>query len=176
VSKTLRDVAFAALLFAFRAVPFSSVADAQDVPPELQPAAGQHELMQAHAKGYQIYSCKADGTQYSWVLKAPDAQLYDQDGKLFGTHFAGPSWKANDGSQVTGKTAANVPSPDPNSVPWLLVTVMSHSGAGALEHVTSVQRINTHGGKAPAAGCDPDHVGREVRMHYSADYVFFIAQ
>ncbi|HTX16138.1 MAG TPA: DUF3455 domain-containing protein [Candidatus Baltobacteraceae bacterium] len=165
-----------ALLFAFAAMLLSCRASAQDVPAELQPPAGEHELMQVHAKGYQIYACKADGAQFNWILKAPDAQLYDKDGKLFGTHFAGPSWKATDGSQVTGKAVANVPSPDPNSVPWLLVTALSHSGTGALAHVASIQRINTHGGKAPTAGCDADHVGREVRMHYSADYVFFAAQ
>jgi Protein of unknown function (DUF3455) len=175
VHRSFRAFAIAAL-FVIAAALFSSPTSAQDVPPELQPPAGQHALMQVHAKGYQVYSCKANGAQFAWTLTAPDAQLYDKDGKLFGTHFAGPSWKANDGSQVTGKAAANAPSPDPNSIPWLLVTVVSHRGAGVLEHVTSVQRINTQGGKAPAAGCDADHVGREARMHYSADYIFFAPQ
>jgi len=66
-----------------------------------------------------------------------------------------------------------VPSPEADSIPWLLVTVVDRSGDGVLAHVASVQRINTKGGKAPASGCDPAHVGQEVRAHYSADYVFF---
>jgi Protein of unknown function (DUF3455) len=146
---------------------------AQQVPQELQPAANEQLLLQVHAKGDQIYTCKADGAQFSWTLKEPDAHLFDKDGKPFGKHFAGPSWEAADGSRVTGKAAANAPSPDAGSIPWLLVKVVSHSGAGVLVPVTSLQRINTKGGKAPASGCDANHVGQELRVPYSADYVFF---
>jgi len=39
--------------------------------------------------------------------------------------------------------------------------------------VTSVLRINTKGGKAPASGCDRNHAGQDLRVPYSADYVFF---
>ena len=153
-----------------------SFATAQQVPQNLQPPANEHVLLQAHAKGNQIYSCSVDGAQFTWTLKGPEAKLSGKGGKSFGRHFAGPSWKANDGSQVTGKAAANMPSPDTNSIPWLLVTVVSRSGAGVLAGVTSIQRLNTQGGKAPASGCDAAHVGRELRVRYSADYVFFTAQ
>ena len=44
---------------------------------------------------------------------------------------------------------------------------------GVLTQVTSIQRINTKGGKAPASGCDAGHAGQEVRVPYSADYLFF---
>jgi len=110
------------------------------------------------------------------TLKAHEAQLYSKGGKSFGKHFAGPSWKANDGSQITGRAVGNMPSPDTSSIPWLLVTVVSRSGAGVLAGVTSIQRLNTQGGKPPASGCDAAHVGRELRVRYSADYVFFVAQ
>jgi hypothetical protein len=148
-------------------------ANAQQVPNELQPPANEQLLLQVHAKGDQIYSCKADGAQFAWGLKAPEAQLVDKTGKTFGKHFAGPSWEANDGSLVTGKAVANAPSPDADSIPWLLVAVASHSGEGVLSRVTSIQRINTKGGKAPSSGCDAAHAGQEARAPYSADYVFF---
>jgi hypothetical protein len=148
-------------------------AAAQDAPKQLEPPAGEQLLLQVHAKGDQIYACKSDAGQFAWSLKAPDAQLFDKDGKLFGKHFAGPSWEANDGSRVTGKAVANSRSPDADSIPWLLVTVVSHNGNGVLSRVTSVQRVNTKGGKAPATGCDASHVGNEVRVAYSADYRFF---
>ena len=148
-------------------------AHAQQVPKELQPPANEQLLLQVHAKGDQIYACKADGAQFAWTLKAPDAQLFDKSGKAFGKHFAGPSWEANDGSRITGKAVANAPSPDPESIPWLLVSVVSHNGEGVLARVTSIQRINTKGGKAPASGCDAAHVSQESRIPYSADYVFF---
>ena len=77
-------------------------------------------LLDLHAKGSQIYTCKNDNNQFSWTLKAPDAQLFDKDDKPAGKHFADPSWQSTDGSKVTGKAVANVPSPDANSIPWLL--------------------------------------------------------
>jgi Protein of unknown function (DUF3455) len=145
----------------------------QQVPAALQTAADEQLVVRAHAKGDQVYSCKVDGEQAGWTLKAPEAQLFDKDGKAFGKHFAGPSWEASDGSRVVGKTAANVASPDAESIPWLLVKVVSHAGDGVLARVTSIQRINTKGGKAPASGCDAGHAGQEVRVPYSADYLFF---
>jgi Protein of unknown function (DUF3455) len=146
---------------------------AQQVPAELQVPANEQLVVRVHAKGDQIYSCKADGAQAGWTLKAPEARLFDKDGKTFGKHFAGPSWEASDGSLVVGKAAANVASPDADSIPWLLVKVVSHAGDGVLTRVTSIQRINTKGGKAPASGCDAGHAGQEVRVPYSADYLFF---
>jgi len=170
--KAIRAVAFVALLLTVGTL-FTFSANAQQVPKELQPPANEQLLLQVHAKGDQIYSCKADGAQFAWTLKAPEAQLTDQSGKPFGKHFAGPSWEANDGSLITGKAVANAPSPDAESIPWLLVAVASHSGEGVLSRATSIQRINTKGGKAPASGCDAAHAGQEARAPYSADYVFF---
>jgi Protein of unknown function (DUF3455) len=172
MDKAARALESAALALAAGLL-FSFSASAQQVPKELQPPANEQPLLQVHAKGDQIYTCKADGAQFAWALKAPDAQLTDQSGKAFGKHFAGPSWAANDGSRVTGKAVANVPSPDPDSVPWLLLTTASHSGDGVLSRVTSIQRINTKGGKAPASGCDAPHANQELSAPYSADYVFF---
>jgi hypothetical protein len=159
------------LATAIAVLPYSL--SAQQVPPELQPPANEQLLLQVHAKGDQVYICKSEAAQFTWTLKAPDAQLFDKDGKPFGKHFAGPSWEASDGSRVTGKAAANAPSPDANSIPWLLVKVVSHAGAGVLSPVTSIQRLNTKNGKAPASGCDASHVGQELRVPYSADYLFF---
>ena len=83
---------------------------------------------------------------------------------------------ASDGSRVTGKAVANAPSPDADSIPWLLVTVVGHEGGGVLSPVTSIQRLNTKGGKAPAAGCDAEHMAKEVRVPYTANYLFFAAK
>jgi len=152
---------------------FSLAAEAQQAPKELQPPANEQLLLRVHGEGDQIYTCKGDGAQFTWVLKAPEARLTDKDGKLFGKHFAGPSWEANDGSQIMGKAVANAPSPDADSIPWLLVTVVSRSGDGVLGRVTSIQRVNTKGGKASVSGCDAAHVGQEERKPYSADYLFF---
>ena len=157
-------------------IAFSPAVLAQQVPPQIQAPANEQLLLQVHAKGDQIYTCKGDAAQFAWALKAPEAQLFDKDGKAFGKHFAGPSWEASDGSRVTGKAAANAPSPDADSIPWLLVNVVGHDGSGVLSRATSIQRINTKGGKAPASGCDAAHAGAELRVAYSADYLFYASK
>ena len=152
----------------------ASVGTAQvAVPERLQPPKGEALIARVHARGFQIYTCKADGPRYTWVLKAPDAELFDESGRKVGRHFAGPTWEWIDGSQVMGKVAAAIPSPEASSVPWLLLTARDHAGEGELAHVTSVQRVHTNGGKAPAEGCDAAHLGRETRVAYTADYFFY---
>jgi hypothetical protein len=155
------------------------VAHAQSVPPPDVPAAiqarpGEEVVLLAHASGSQIYTCRAgaDG-KFSWTLKAPDAELKDQEGKVVGSHFAGPGWKLKDGSEVTGKASAHVDSEEPNSIPWLLVDAVGHSGNGLLTKVTTIQRIHTHGGKPPAQGCDESHRDAETKSSYTADYYFY---
>jgi hypothetical protein len=170
VRSFLRLASVVVLAGAIMSIAFSVAA--QEVPQQLQPPANEQLLVSVHAKGDQVYSCKTDGPSPAWTLKAPDAQLFDQDGKSFGKHFAGPSWDANDGSRVTGKAIANA-SPDPDSIPWLLVNIISHEGKGILSPATTIQRLHTKGGKAPASGCDASHAGREIRVPYSADYLFY---
>lgn len=146
-----------------------------DVPEAIKAPAAEQVVLVAHAGGSQIYVCgKGDDGKPQWTLKAPEAQLRDVKGALIGHHSAGPTWKHLDGSSVTGKLTAKAPSPDPNSIPWLLVTVTSHEGNGVLTRVTSIQRINTRGGAAPpAAKCDPSKPTAETWVPYSADYYFY---
>ena len=145
-----------------------------DVPDAIQAPAGEEVVLLAHATGSQIYTCLAavDG-KFSWTLKAPEADLHDRKDKVIGTHFAGPSWKLKDGSEVTGKAAAKVDALDPGSIPWLLVNVVSHAGNGLLGTVTTIQRVHTHGGQPPAEGCDAAHRDAETKSSYSADYYFY---
>lgn len=171
-SSRVRGAVLATVLATACAV-LGSTAIAQQIPQQLQPPADEQLLLQVHARGDQIYTCGNDSGEFAWTLKAPDAQLFDKDGKHFGKHFAGPSWEADDGSRITGKGAATVPSPDADSIPWLLVKVVSHDGKGVLARVDTVQRLNTKGGKAPGSGCDASHAGQEVRTAYSADYFFY---
>jgi hypothetical protein len=148
---------------------------ATPIPEDLKAPANEKLLLQVHATGDQIYTCQVNAAENpaTWVLKAPDAKLFSADGKVFGKHFAGPSWEAADGSRIVGKAAANAASPNVDAVPWLLVKVVSHAGSkGVLTPVTSIQRINTKGGKAPADGCNA--AGLETRSPYSADYLFYV--
>jgi hypothetical protein len=172
VHNRIRGFAFAALFAAASTVLSFSVA-AQQFPKQLEPPANEKLLLQVHAKGDQVYTCKSVAAKFTWTLKAPDAQLFDKDGKPFGKHFDGPSWEASDGSRVTGKANPNPPSPDPDSIPWLLIKIISHDGNGVLSPATSIQRLNTKGGKAPASVCDASHADQEARVPYEADYLFY---
>jgi hypothetical protein len=140
-----------------------------EVPDNLKPPAGEILAQKVRGEGAQVYTC--DGSM--WTLKAPDAKLFDESGKQVGTHFAGPTWEWSDGSRVVGQAAANA-TPDPDSIPWLLLRAKDHAGVGALSRITSIQRLSTQGGKAPASGCDASHKGQESRAHYTAIYCFYI--
>jgi Protein of unknown function (DUF3455) len=158
---------------------FLAMANAQhistpDVPEGIKAPAGEELVLQVHASGAQIYVCQSGADQkLSWVLKAPEAELTDASGKVIGTHYAGPSWKHQDGSEVRGKLVSRVDAPEPDAIPWLLLTAAQHSGSGVLSQVTTIQRIQTKGGQAPKTGCDQAHSGAEVKIPYSADYYFY---
>ncbi len=105
---------------------------------------------------------------------APQANLFNDEGRLIGTHFIGPTWQANDGSSVVGAKlqAATV---DPSAVPWLLLQAKSHATeVGRFSDVSYVQRLSTVGGNAPTDVCDATHnLGAVVQVAYSADYFFY---
>ena len=145
------------------------------VPEAIKAPASEELVFEAHASGVQIYSCQtgADGRP-AWVLKAPEAQLSDLHGKVIGRHFAGPTWRHEDGSQVSGKVAAKVDPEDKDAIPWLLVAVTTRSGEGTFSRVTTIQRIHTQGGVAPpASDCDGSRQNAEGKRPYRADYFFY---
>jgi Protein of unknown function (DUF3455) len=144
------------------------------VPPPLRVPSGARLIARFHATGAQVYACAASAAgPFAWTLKRPDAKLFDAAGAAAGTHGAGPSWTANDGSAVIGEKVAQAEAPAPASVPWLLLRATSTSGHGQFSQVTYVQRVDTQGGKAPATGCEAAKAGTETRANYSADYYFF---
>jgi hypothetical protein len=150
-----------------------------DVPDAIAVPAGLEPVLFAHGSGAQIYTCQAgaDG-KFAWTLKGPEAELKDRKDKVIGEHSADPTsklpaWKLKDGSEVTGKAAAHVDALDPESVPWLLVNVVSNAGKGQLAKVTTIQRVHTHGGQPPDYGCDESHKNEETKSSYTADYYFF---
>ena len=146
-----------------------------DVPANLEAPRGERVILKASASGSQIYICQAGADQkLSWVLKAPEAELFDGHRKSIGRHYAGPTWKLNDGSEVTGKAIARQDATDADSIPWLLLTVTGHSEGGTLSRVSTIQRIHTKGGQPPqASSCAESKRGTETRSPYSADYYFY---
>lgn len=139
---------------------------------ELPP--GAHVVLEAKGTGVQIYSCSRTDHGFQWTLKAPDAKLFDANGKEIGTHFAGPTWKLTDGSQVQGERIASRPSPEADSVPWLLLKAKTGTATGSLADVGLIRRTETHGGVAPTAGCEsPADLDKTAQIPYSATYSFY---
>jgi hypothetical protein len=137
--------------------------------PEAIAAPGETVVLTVHGEGAQVYECKASADGKSaWAFREPIATLL-ADGKTVGRHYAGPSWEHSDGSAVVGRAAGSAPGTTPNDIPWLKLEVVSRRGSGVLTGVTTVQRINTSGGKLEGA-CDTAGAYRSVS--YSADYVF----
>lgn len=132
------------------------------------PDAVERPVMTLNAQGAQVYECKAaaDG-KLAWSFREPIATLIE-NGKTVGRHYAGPNWELQDGSAVTAKVLGSTGGTE-SDIPWLKLEVTAHRGGGALSDVTTVQRINTHGGKLDGA-CDK--AGEFKSAPYSADYVF----
>jgi len=154
----------------------SNLTTIPDVPALLKAPPSQELSSRLHASGVQIYDCKPskeDPTRYEWVFNAPEADLLDSGGKRIGRHYAGPTWEANDGSKVVGAVVARDNGPDPAAIPWLLLRATSTAGLGIFSQTQSVQRLHTVGGKAPADGCDQTQSGKQVRVPYRADYLFY---
>ena len=124
------------------------------------------------ADGVQIYECraKADGGFPEWVFVAPDAKLVDANGVLLGHHYAGPTWEAGDGSKVVGVVKAKVDAPRASDIPWLLLATRSTGKPGLFANVTTIQRVATEGGVAPATGCGTATVGKQASVPYKAQY------
>jgi Protein of unknown function (DUF3455) len=161
-----RKVTLATVLLAESAIG----ARATETPlPDSIVAPGETVVITLHAEGAQVYECKAgaDG-KLAWAFREPIATLL-ADGKTVGRHYAGPNWEYSDGSAVVGKAAGNAPGATANDIPWLKLEAASRRGSGILTPVTTVQRINTQGGKLEGA-CDK--AGSYRSVPYSADYVF----
>jgi hypothetical protein len=146
------------------------------LPEPLKPPAGHGFLFELRAEGVQIYECKAkktDPAAFEWDLKAPEADLFDDRGDKAGSHGAGPSWTANDGSKVVAVKTASAPAPGGRAVPWLLLRVETHEGKGRFDKVTYIQRVDTWAGLPPTAGATKENAGKLVRVKYEATYRFY---
>src|SRR4029077_7039145 len=144
-------------------------ATAAEPHPEAVAAPGETTVLTLHAEGAQVYECKAgsDG-KLAWAFREPIATLL-LDGKTIGRHYAGPNWEHMEGSAVVGKVAGNAPGATPKDIPLLKLEVVASRGSGALSGRTTVQRINTVGGRHDGA-CEK--AGTFYSAPYAADYVF----
>jgi hypothetical protein len=105
----------------------------ETIPPNLAVPGGQPLLLEALARGVQIYVCQPTSDNpsvWAWALRGPEAELLNRRGERIGRHFAGPTWEGNDGSQVVGEVRETANSPDPQAIPWLLLQARANESTG----------------------------------------------
>ena len=121
---------------------------------------------------YECREKKDAAGQFEWAFVAPVATLYGPGQQVVGKYYAGPTWEASDGSRVGGKQVAVAPAA-PGNIALQLVKAEPASGAGAMQGVSYIQRLNTQGGVAPQAACGSANRGARLQVAYRADYVFY---
>lgn len=192
MSRILEAVAGACLCaFAHTACAGDAIA-APAVPSDVQVPAGNELFLSAHAIGTQDYVCLPSPTGPAWSLFTPQATLFGADAQQAMTHFFSPNAAENGTVRATWQDSADSsvvwarvvkPSSDaafvqPGAIPWVLLEVSGArkpAGRSArLADATFVQRINTTGGAAPAAGCTvAEDIGKKAFVAYTADYLFY---
>ena len=176
----------------------AQIVSAPAVPANLQVQAPDQPFLIAHAVGTQNYICQPTDSlgAVAWTLFTPEATLFDDGDEQLATHFFSPNpnpnpdehgkvratWQdSRDTSAVWGAAVASSKDPsfvNQNAIAWLRVesrgTMAGPNGGGTLSATTFIQRVNTSGGLAPAAGCRiPTDIGNRTFVPYSADYVFY---
>jgi len=106
-----------------------SVGACQQPPvPSIDPPSGERLLLRLEAEGVPDLFLRLRQRCPAWRFQGPEAKLTSAKGSPAGSHFAGPTWKLLDGSEVKGSPVASKPAPEPDAVPWLLLKVASETG------------------------------------------------
>jgi hypothetical protein len=173
------------------------------VPDDIQVPAGNKLFLVGHAVGTQNYICVPAGTGVKFALFTPQATLFNGEAEEISTHYFSPNpsqvntdpkvldthpiratWQdSQDSSTVWGQvypgdSYSNSDYVEPGAIPWLLVTIVGHqdgpTGGDRLSGTTYIQRLNTHGGLAPATGCTSlADLGNMTFVPYTTDYYFY---
>jgi len=147
---------------------------------------------------------RAAGARVSWTVNGsrPEATLFGEDAQIM-THFVSPdtnpnefaasplpvgspTWQSSlDSSVVWAKAltpsvtaGSDASCPNDRAIPCLLLQAVGSkegpTGGKLMTQITFIQRLNTSGGSAPAAGCSASgDVGKLALVPYTADYYFF---
>jgi hypothetical protein len=166
------------------------------MPDDIRVDEGHRLFFIGHAFGTQNYICLPstlpNTNGFAWTLFGPQANLFNAHARQVMTHFLSPNpaengtlratWQESDDTSAVW-ARATVTSADanyvaPGAIPWLKLLVVGEArgprGGKSLVGTTFIQRLNTTGGIAPAAGCaGATDVGARRFVPYTADYFFY---
>jgi hypothetical protein len=123
----------------------------------------------------EIYTCRGTSQGFAWTGPDPDAIMLNSQKTLTVHHYKGPTWEATDGSLVRsdGKLAKHFSPNHADAVHWL--ELPAKDAAKQFANVKIIRRVDTSGGLPPFdAPCDAEHAGDQVRVNYSATYLFYV--
>jgi hypothetical protein len=141
----------------------------------LRAPANEEAAFMLTGDGVYVYECRQsllDPNAYEWAFLVPDATLYDGARSVARHATVGLFEALTDRSSLSGVVRASQAAGASN-LPWLSMRAQPLSSDGVFAGVTSIQRVNTSGGMAPAGGCGPGNVGGSTRVAYQADYYFY---
>jgi hypothetical protein len=166
----------AAAALGLAAVPaLAAVTEPAGVARNLRAGADEEPAFMLSANGANVFQCNArigEPGAYAWSFVAPDATLLEGT-RAAGSHRAPGQFESDsDRSSVSGVLQATQPGGRDN-LPWARMRAVPAGDSGMFAGVTTIQRVNTSGGVAPADGCAAASVGNEARVNFTADYYFY---
>jgi hypothetical protein len=194
MSRTTTAV-IAALTIAVSAAPHATERIPRPVVPLNIEVSAEYKLfLRGHAVGTQNYICAPAATPsgVDWLFIGPQATVFDDDGQQLLTHFHSKNpfqgdvihatWQHSGDTSAawakkfTGSTDAAYVAPD--AIEWLLLDVtgaqVGPTGGSKLSATKFIQRVNTVGGKPPAAAdCTASTLNTRKLVSYEADYYFY---
>ena len=165
---------FLAVLLAAAGTASAAIAPPSGIAPTIAATAEEEAAFALRAEGTHAFECKplaSDPNRLAWAFSSQNVTLSDASGPV-ARQVSENTWEAiSDRSSVSGAIRSRQDAGA--NLPWLMYRVQSTPDAGLFAGVTSVQRVNTLGGVAPADGCDASNVGKEARVVVAADYYFY---
>lgn len=160
---------------------FAAIPEPAGLTAQMRAGANEEPAFMLSGSGVHIYQCRVTANNattnsaentFAWSFVAPDATL--SDGERTTARLTSPNLieSSSDRGSVSGLVRSSQQAGN-NNLPWTLMRAQPIGDAGLFTGVTSIQRVNTNGGMAPATGCGADTVGSEARVAYSADYYFY---
>ena len=167
---------FAFAILGLAALPaLAAIPEPAGLAPGLRAGANEEPAFMLTARGVNLFQCKArveDPNTYGWFFVAPDATLFEGS-RSAGRHQAvGQFESATDRTTIFGVPRATQPG-GANNLPSMAMRAAPTGDTGMFAGVTTIQRVNTAGGVAPAEGCAASNAGAETRVDFSADYYFY---
>lgn len=172
----MKRFAVSPAILALAALPaVAAVAEPTGLIAALRASANEEAAFMLSADGVHVYECRLSGGSpnvAAWFFVTPDATLYEGT-RSIGVHKTANLWESSsDRSSVSGTVRATQGAGNVN-LPWVLYRAQPMGASGLFAGVTSIQRVNTTGGVAPASGCSPGTVGAEARVAFRAEYYFY---